>query len=102
MGLAARRASDDEAFAGVKERAEYAAERFNRALETLGEARGGLSDLDDELDGLVEEIEAPKPPDLPEPEIDETTHNPLLDLDWGFVNGAQALKARKAYEDDEA
>lgn len=98
-------AIDEDAYTAVEERAEELADQYNEALDTLTEAetafRNGLSDLRVELDEMNAGIARPEPPELPEPEIDETAHNPLLDLDWGLVSGAQALKARKAYEDEE-
>jgi len=74
------------------------------ALAGLRQAQDELSGLARELDDLTAEIEAPAPPEQLEAEIDEAVHNPLVDLDWGFARAAQALKARKAYldEDDES
>ena len=98
-------AIDQDAYTAVEERAEELADRYNDALDAAAEAadafRSGLSDLRVELDEMSGGIARPEPPELPEAEIDETAHNPLLDLDWGLVSGAQALKARKAYEDGE-
>jgi hypothetical protein len=94
-------AIDDDAYAAVEARADAAGEQFNEALGALSDAKDELSDLDSELDDLTDAIARPEPPELPEPEIDEASHAPLLDLEWGLVDGATALKARKAYEDDE-
>ena len=94
-------AIDEEAYAAVGARADELADQHNEALDTLAEVQSGFSGLRDELTEMNASIERPEPPELPEAEIDETAHNPLLDLDWGLASGAQALKARKAYEDDE-
>ena len=94
-------AVDDDAVADIRNRAEYGVEAYNQALARLRQASGDLDELQDELDDLVADIEPPEPPEAPEPEIDEAAHRPLIDLDWGFVRAAQALKARKTYEDEE-
>ena len=91
-------AIDEEAYAAVGALVDELADQYNEAIETMQEARSGLSDLRVELDEMNTGIARPE---LPEAAIDERAHNPLLDLDWGLVHGAQALKARKAYEDDE-
>jgi hypothetical protein len=96
-------AVDEDAAAGVRERAEYVVDEYNHALANLRAARDNLDELQGELDDLAAEIEPPEPPEAPAPEIDEAAHRPLIDLEWDFVRATQALKARKTYvdEDDE-
>lgn len=94
-------AIDKDAFDDIKRRGEGAAKRFNGALERLRKAQDQLSDLSRELGNLSFRITLPDPPDPVEPEIDETLHDPLIDLDWTFAGATRALKARKAYDDDE-
>jgi hypothetical protein len=43
----------------------------------------------------------PDPPDLPEAEVDEAARDSLIESEWGFRVGTQALKARKSYSDDD-
>jgi hypothetical protein len=96
---------DEDDYTDIADRAEELAEQYNEALDAAeaaqAEAQQGFADLRSELDEMNAGIVRPPPPELPEAEIDESAHNPLLDLDWGLVDGARALKARKAYEDTE-
>jgi hypothetical protein len=91
---------DDSDVADLQERTEYAIERYNHALKNLRQARDDLNELQGEGDALAADIDPPESPEAPEPEIDEAAHDPLLDLDWDFVTATQALKARRAYEDE--
>jgi hypothetical protein len=69
-------------------------------IDAIDEARDRLDALDSEIDELAEDIELPDPPEKPEAEVDEDAQKPLIDSQWGFVQGTRALKARKAYEDE--
>jgi hypothetical protein len=95
-------AVDVDAVADIGDRAERAVERHNDALVDLRAAADELADLEIELGGIAADIEPPEPPEPPEAEIDEAAHRPLIDLEWDFVRGTQALKARKSYDDDDA
>ena len=88
---------DDDRLADIKEEADDAADDFNTALASLVEAKERLSDADDDLDALCDEISVPEPPEPPEPEIDASAHEPLIDLDWSFGDVTAALKAHKRY-----
>jgi hypothetical protein len=92
---------DDDAVADIQERTEYAVERYNQALANLRQARESLDELQEEVRELAADIEPPEPPEAPEPEIDESAHRPLIDLEWDFVAATQALRARKGYESEE-
>jgi hypothetical protein len=85
---------DRDHFAAVKADAED-------ALERLKQAQADLKACDERLDALVEDIELPGPPEPLEGEIDETRQKPLADSDWGLADVAQALRARKAYDDED-
>jgi hypothetical protein len=69
-------------------------------IDAINAARDRLDALDSEVDQLAEDIELPDPPEKPEAEVDEDAQKPLIDSRWGFVAGTQALKTRKAYEDE--
>jgi hypothetical protein len=71
------------------------------ALARLKEALADLKDCNDRLDELTQDIELPEAPAPREPEVDEPAQKPLADSDWGLVALAQALRARKAYDDVE-
>jgi hypothetical protein len=70
-------------------------------IDAINEARDRLAALGGEIDKLAEDIELPDPPERPEAEVDEEAQKPLIDSRWGFVEGTRALKARKAYEDED-
>jgi hypothetical protein len=52
---------------------------------------------------MAEAITLPDPPAVPEPDMagKEERRRPLMDSDWGFVEGTLKLKADKPYEGDE-
>jgi hypothetical protein len=83
---------DPGAFAAVKADAEDALERLKEALDDL-------KDCDGRLDDLTEDIDLPDPPEKPEPEDRSDLERPLADSDWDLVGVAEALRARKAYDD---
>jgi hypothetical protein len=67
-------------------------------------ARAEIEAINDRLSEIVDELELPEPPELPEPEL-SGERNPLIDSEWGFVAGTLRLKAGRAYEgegDDDA
>ena len=102
-------AVNGKAIDAIKQRAEAVAERYNEGLAERNEVRRAaqreaqdeLDKLDAELGDLIADVELPNLPTPPEPRIDEDAHEPLVDLDWTFADATRALKARKAYDDDE-
>lgn len=104
---------NNERIAAIKREALEAVADANAELQGLREAgervrehlrgtRERLSEINRRIEHAIGAIELPAPPAQPEPEIDEAAHDPLIDLDWGFVDATRALKARKAYADGEA
>jgi hypothetical protein len=89
---------DGDRLAAIRRKAVKAADDFNAALADLAEAKNRLSDAEDDLRELCEDIDIDEPPEPPEPVIDEDAHEPLIDLDWSFEDATAALKAHKAYE----
>jgi hypothetical protein len=71
-------------------------DRYDRAREKI-EA------VNQRLDDIVSQIALPPPPTPPEVEMDgskESLRDPLVDPDWGFVEGTLRLNASKGYEAD--
>ena len=93
---------DEATVADLELRGEDAVEEYNQVLEQLRAAKEELDALESEADELANGLELPGPPEPPEPEIDEAAHDPLIDLEWDFVTGTQALRARKAYDENGA
>ena len=82
-----------------------AQEVFENAIaqpkEDLDEARDRMSEVERDLELVVEQIHPPEPPEQLEAEIDIDRQAPIVRLDWSFEDATAALKARKAYAADE-
>ena len=68
-------------------------ERYDAAVDEI-EA------VQERLEEIVETVILPDPPAPPEPDMEdkEERRRPLIDSEWGFVEGSLKLKADKAYE----
>jgi chromosome segregation ATPase len=79
-----------------------AQEAFEEAIaqpkEDLDEAKDRMSEIERDLEAVVEQIQPPEPPEQLEAEIDIDRQAPIIRLDWSFEDATAALKARKAYE----
>jgi hypothetical protein len=66
-------------------------------------AREEIEAINDRLNEIAADIELPDPPARPQPDMGAKAElrAPLIDSDWGFVEGSRRLKAEKAYEVDE-
>jgi hypothetical protein len=115
-GVEGRRERLDE----IKRAAEEAAEQFNEARqgladavseaqevfeeaiaqpkEDLDEAKDRMSEIERDLELVVEQIRPPEPPEQLEAEIDIDRQAPIIRLDWSFEDVTMALKSHKAYE----
>ena len=60
-----------------------------------------MSEVERDLDLVVQQIRRPDPPEQLEAEIDIDRQAPIVRLDWSFEDATAALKARKAYAPDE-
>ena len=102
QGLADAASEAKEAF---EEACSAAQEAFENAIaepkEHLDEARDRMSEVERDLDSVVQQIRRPDPPDQLEAEIDIDRQAPIVRLDWSFEDATAALKARKAYAPDE-
>src|SRR5271166_178403 len=77
------------------------------AKERFEALRSEISDRiaieDDRLRQLVDGIELPPPPDLPEAELSERSPQAVLvSSDWSWIEQTRALKAWKSYGNDDA
>jgi hypothetical protein len=93
---------EGEAEAAIEEQID--AEEIASLQARYDAARAEIEAINKRLSEIVEDIDLPDPPDPPEPDMDDKIElrSPLIDSDWGFVEGTRKLKANKAYEDDEA
>lgn len=80
----------------------FAANRFNRLLEALGRAKGGIDAITDAMNALAQDVVLPPAPDLPEPDGERSeTAKPLVDSAWGYLLMVEALRDRKNYEGED-
>ena len=89
----------------VSEAQEAFEEAIAQPKEDLDEAKDRMSEIEDDLELVVEQIRPPEPPEQLEAEIDLDRQAPIVRLDWGFEDATMALKSHKAYEngdDDDA
>ncbi len=82
----------------VAEAREVFEEAIAQPKEDLDEARDRMSEVERDLELVVEQIRPPEPPEQLEAEIDIDRQAPILRLDWSFEDVTAALKAHKAYE----
>ena len=66
-------------------------------------AREEIENIARGLDEIAGRLQLSDPPDPPEPDMEdkEERRHPLIDSEWGFVEGSLKLKADKAYENGE-
>ena len=69
--------------------------------EALDEAHSRLQEVEADLREVLSHIRVPAPPPPLQPEIDLDRQAPIVRLDWSFEDVTAALKARKAYENDD-
>ena len=80
----------------------FAANRFNRLLEALGRAKGGIDTITDAMNALAQDVVLPPAPDLPEPDGERSeTAKPLVDSAWRYLLMVEALRDRKNYEGED-
>ena len=95
---AVAREAFEESFAEAKEVFEDA---IDEPKDALDKARERMSEIERELELVVEQIRLPEPPEQLEAEIDIDRQAPIVRLDWSFERASTALKSHKAYEGDD-
>ena len=70
---------------------------YDEARDQCDAARREIAGINDRLAGIADDITLPDAPEPPEAVI-RGDRQPLIDSEWGFVEGTQRLKADKAYE----
>jgi hypothetical protein len=106
--------ADPDRLAGIRGRAEEAANLVNSALHFLTVSQGQLTEVDNDLKALVEEIHLPEKPEEPQPEPTEDAE-PLVEIARfenedgeesdpvrDYVEATDRLKAHKGYGKGEA
>jgi hypothetical protein len=106
--------ADPDRMAGIQERAEEAANLVNSALHFLTVSQDQLTEVDNDLKALVEEIDLPEKPEEPRPEPTEDVE-PLVEIARfenedgeesdpvrDYVEATDRLKAHKGYGRGEA
>jgi hypothetical protein len=89
---------EDEAEEAVE--AQTNAEELEALQARYDAARAEIEAINDRLREIAEAIELPEPPEPPEPEL-TGERAPLIDSEWGFVEGTLRLKSDRAYEGDD-
>ncbi len=66
-------------------------------------ARAEIGTINEQLEEIADRIRLPVPPEPPEPDPTflSQEREPLIDSDWGFVEGTLRLRADKAYGEDD-
>jgi hypothetical protein len=98
---AAAREWEEEAEEAVAEM--IGEEEIAELQDRYDRARGEIETVNLRLNEIADQVRLPDPPVPPETEMDgkEALRAPLIDSDWGFVEGTLRLNASKAYEIEE-
>ncbi len=74
-----------------------AANRFNRALRSLGRTKGRIDAIEEAMGALARSVTLPPMPELPEADESVGVVEALVDSDWGYLDMVRAMQDRKAY-----